>query len=89
MIGKRYGKSASGRIATAAMISAFSALVRNHPKAALDMTGAGLKQAGKSTMGEIKHAVRPGGNAGLRGSAEDERVSLSTEEGLAAEPRRS
>ena len=60
MVGERYGSSASGRIATAAMLAAFGTLIRKHPKTALDMTGAGLKQAGQSAYGEIKHAILPG-----------------------------
>ncbi|MGK6316082.1 hypothetical protein [Neorhizobium sp. DT-125] len=56
---KRYGKTAAGRVGTAAMLRALSVLVRHHPRAALDMAGAGLKQAGRSGFEEVKEALTP------------------------------
>lgn len=56
---KRYGKTAAGRIGTAAMLRALSVLIRHHPGTALDMAGAGLKQAGRSGWAEVKDALTP------------------------------
>ena len=56
---KRYGKSPAGRIAASSMLRAVGVLIRHHPKAALDMAGSGLKEAGRSGIKEIKKAMQP------------------------------
>jgi hypothetical protein len=89
LIVKRYSTSPAGRIATAAMLGAFGTLLRKHPKAVLDMTGAGLKQAGSSALGEIKHVLVPGDDRG--GDAKDpssEGAALPSAERKASAPER-
>ncbi len=63
-----YAGSVSGRIGASAVFRALSTLIRKHPKVALQVFGAGVVQAGKSSVGELKgkfgktgdQASRPG-----------------------------
>ncbi|CCF22017.1 protein of unknown function [Pseudorhizobium banfieldiae] len=56
---RRFGKSAAGRIGTAAVLAALGALVRNHPLIAMEMAAAGLKKAGKVGVTEFKDLLSP------------------------------
>jgi hypothetical protein len=63
MVMKRYGKSATGRIGTAAVLRALAVLIRRHPGAAFDMLGAGITEAGRSGVAELKDKFSPSGEA--------------------------
>ena len=56
---RRYGKGPGGRMATAAAVRALAVLLRRHPRAAIDMAGAGLWAAGRVGVDELKHWVAP------------------------------
>ena len=75
---KRYGKSAAGRVGAAAVLRALGVLVRHHPRAAVSVAGAGLKEAGRAGIGEIKEKLPFGGGRHEDTSAVDE----SAETGL-------
>jgi hypothetical protein len=50
---RRYGRSAGGRMRLAAALRALVVLVRRHPRAALDVAGAGMIQASRTGMREL------------------------------------
>jgi hypothetical protein len=50
---RRYGRSAGGRMRLAAAVRALVVLVRRHPRAALDMAGAGMVQASRTGVREL------------------------------------
>jgi hypothetical protein len=62
MVLRRYKGSAGSRLGAAVTLRALGVLLRDHPKAALDMAGAGLAQAGRSGFEEVKKAVLPSGD---------------------------
>ena len=44
---RKYGRTTAGRMKMAAALRALAVLIGRHPRAALDMAGAGLVQAGR------------------------------------------
>ena len=52
-LARRYGQSAGRRVRLAAALRAIVVLVRRHPRAALDMAGAGIVQASRTSVREL------------------------------------
>jgi hypothetical protein len=50
---RHYGRSAGGRMRLAAALRALVVLVRRHPRAALDVAGAGMIQASRTGVREL------------------------------------
>jgi hypothetical protein len=54
---RHYGRTPAGRIKLAAALRALGVLVRRHPKATLDMLGAGAVQAARVGVQELTHRL--------------------------------
>ena len=54
-----YSDTALHRVGVAAAVRALGVLVRKHPRAALDMAGAALLQAGRTGYAEVKGKLLP------------------------------
>jgi hypothetical protein len=52
-LARRYGRSAGRRVRLAAALRAIVVLVRRHPRAVLDMAGAGMVQASRTGVREL------------------------------------
>jgi hypothetical protein len=52
-LARRYGQSAGRRVRLAAAVRAIVVLVHRHPRAALDIAGAGIVQASRSSVREL------------------------------------
>lgn len=50
-------QTATGRIGAAALLRAMNVLVRQHPRAALHMFGAGIAQAARASVWEIRQRL--------------------------------
>ena len=50
---RKYGRTTAGRMKMAAALRALAVLIRRHPRAALDMAGAGLVQAGRVGLQDL------------------------------------
>ncbi|OHV83793.1 hypothetical protein [Rhizobium sp. LCM 4573] len=79
---KRYGNSAAGRIGAAATLRALGVLLRDHPRTAVEMAGAGLVEAGRVGLGEIKEKLpfSESKSASPDGGESGQRDDLSREE---------